>query len=426
MVAARREDVNEAVRLVAVAENTALGVDDDLNGVPFHCDAATALGALGEIELAERHLAAAQQRAPGYPDKVRLTTFILEARRGVRNDVAKQLAITPPVEAWRVLLVSALAAAREGSVADAQRLLIDADRELITLGFSDFRALGERRAHEELRALLRNAPADAVGDSAAASRVPTTSVRPERRERSGPTVRVVGGPIAVIDGRTTIELPAGNPQRLVGVVVAHGGLATFDQVSEAIWPGDDVEASRVRLRNVLLRLRRVAGDVVVRTAAGVKLAPDVRCDLFEFERFAKDAMAASRADPDLAGHLAQQAVELADGPIFGEFEYEEWAISARRAAEQSLIGLLDLLSVRAEDAGDLPLAQSLAERALRLDRYTDSRYVRLAELLTLQGRAAAAVAVLADASEVAKELGGTVPAGVKRRRDDIIRRSAAG
>ena len=82
--------------------------------------------------------------------------------------------------------------------------------------------------------------------------------------------------------------------------------------------------------------------------------------------------------------------------------------------------------MRAEDAGDLPVAQSLAERALRLDRYTDSRYVRLAELLTLQGRAAAAVAVLEDAAEVARDLGGAVPTSVKRRRDDLMRRASNG
>ena len=76
-----------------------------------------------------------------------------------------------------------------------------------------------------------------------------------------------------------------------------------------------------------------------------------------------------------------------------------------------MIGLLDLLSVQAEDAGDLPRAQALAERALRLDRYTDSRYVRLAELLTMQGRSAAAVAVLEDAAEVARELGRGCPEG---------------
>ena len=95
--------------------------------------------------------------------------------------------------------------------------------------------------------------------------------------------------------------------------------------------------------------------------------------------------------------------------MFVDFEYDEWALSARRTAEQQLIGLFDLLSVQAEDAGDLPVAQALAERALRLDRYTDSRYVRLAELLTLQDRVAAAIAVLDDAAEVAREMGGALP-----------------
>jgi hypothetical protein len=92
--------------------------------------------------------------------------------------------------------------------------------------------------------------------------------------------------------------------------------------------------------------------------------------------------------------------------------------------DHQLIGLLDLLSVQAEDNGDLVLAQALAERALRLDRYTDSRYVRLAELMTLQGRTAAAVAILEDASEVARELGATPPKAAQSRRDELIRRAA--
>jgi hypothetical protein len=117
---------------------------------------------------------------------------------------------------------------------------------------------------------------------------------------------------------------------------------------------------------------------------------------------------------------------LASGVIFGDFEYEEWAIAARRSVEVKLIGLLDLLSVQAEDSGDLSLAQSLAERALRLDRYSDSRYVRLAELLTLQGRSAAAVAVLEDAAAAARDLGAAVPEGVKTRRDELMRRASAG
>jgi DNA-binding SARP family transcriptional activator len=237
---------------------------------------------------------------------------------------------------------------------------------------------------------------------------------------------VIGEPMTVREGALSFPIPPGNPQRLVGVVVAHGGSATFDQLSDAIWPGEEVEISRARLRNVLLRLRRAVGDIVVRSGSGVRLTPGVTCDLHDFERYAADALSSARADPELAGRLAIEAVNTGDGTVFVDFEYEEWAITARRAAEHQLISLFDLLSVQAEDGGDLPMAQALAERALRLDRYTDSRYVRLAELLTLQDRVAAAIAVLDDAAEVAREMGDALPNSAKRRRDDLVRRTAIG
>ena len=58
---------------------------------------------------------------------------------------------------------------------------------------------------------------------------------------AGRRVRVIGGPIVIEDATGVVEVPPGNPQRLVGVVVANGGVATFDQVAEALWSGDDVE-----------------------------------------------------------------------------------------------------------------------------------------------------------------------------------------
>ena len=59
------------------------------------------------------------------------------------------------------------------------------------------------------------------------------------------------------------------------------------------------------------------------------------------------------------------------------------------------------------------------------DRYTDSRYVRLAELLTMQGRVAAAIAVLEDAAAVAREVGEGATGAVTRR-EDLLRRAASG
>lgn len=418
LVAARRGDVDSTLRWVATAENTALTDADDVLGVLFLCDTATALGALGELDLASRYLNRALERPSVFPDQLATTKFLLDARLGRVGDVEARLRSTPPAEWWRVQLVAAHAVARQGDLDTARRLLADSERELVALGFSSATALGEGRTHSELQALLQRAPLPSHSVATAGAYPPLAS-GPRR-------LRVIGGGMVVEDADGVNQVPPGNPQRVVGVVVANGGSATFDQLSEAIWPGEDVDVSRARLRNVLLRLRRAVGDVVVRSGSGVRLADDLPCDLIEFERLALDALSSTRADPELAGRLAAEAVKAGDGTVFAGFEYEEWAITSRRSAEHRMIGLLDLLSVQAEDAGDLPAAQAFAERALRLDRYTDSRYVRLAELLTLQHRVAAAIAVLDDAAEVAREIGGALPASVTRRRDDLVRRTATG
>jgi DNA-binding SARP family transcriptional activator len=423
LIAARNDDLPAALRWIATAENTALGDADDLLGVSFLCDVTTALGALGELNLAERYLRAAESRPKLYDNEVHRARFVFEARRGTIGDVDEQLRFTRPAEWWRVLLVAALADARADNLDRARERYESAERELLGLGFGEFESLGEGRAAEELQQLLRSG-AGAGEESRAAEAVSGTERAAAPQQ--GLRVRVIGGPMVVEDGNRVVEVPTGNPQRLLGVVVANGGVATFDQLAEALWPGDDVETTRARLRNVLLRLRRGVGDVVTRFGSGVRLAPAVGCDLYDFERLAADALASARSDPEIAGQLAERALALADGAVLGDFEYEEWAQASRRSADQRLIGLLDLLSVQAEDEGDLPRAQALAERAVRLDRYTDSRYVRLAELLTMQGRSAAAVAVLEDAAEVARELGATLPSAAKRRRDELMRKAANG
>ena len=58
VVASRRGNLADTLRWIATAENTALSDQDDVLAVPFLCDMTTALGALGELELAERYLTA--------------------------------------------------------------------------------------------------------------------------------------------------------------------------------------------------------------------------------------------------------------------------------------------------------------------------------------------------------------------------------
>ncbi|MDQ3737896.1 MAG: bacterial transcriptional activator domain-containing protein, partial [Actinomycetota bacterium] len=418
LTSTNRGDLAETLRWIAAAESTA-PEDDDVLGIPFLADASVMLGALGSFELAERYLARAVDGADVFPERVALAGFCLRSRLDAPGDVETQLAQTAPSEWWRVQLISAHAAARSGDFDTARRWSADADRELKALGFDDAAPLGERREQEALWSLLRS---DQVPKPVGVVDGPAPPVVAKGRRR----LVVIGSPMAMVGAGAAEPIPPGNPQRLVGVVVAQGGTASFDQLSEAIWPGADVEASRARLRNVLLRLRKVAGDVVMRSGNGVRLSPEVDCDLLEFEVLAADAMASLRADPDLAGRLASRALEIGAGTAFPDFEYEEWAIGARHATDQRMIALLDVLSVQAEDAGDLPAAQALAERALRLDRYTDSRYVRLAELLVVQNRNAAAVAVLQDAAAVARELGAGSPTdGSAVRRDELLKNAAS-
>ncbi len=297
------------------------------------------------------------------------------------------------------------------------------------MGRGSATALGEGREVDGVRRLLDSAAPVAHPTTPAELQTPGVeqTATPLKKQPVSRRLRVFGSPITVWTGTEEVPLPSGNPQRLVGAVAAAGGAATFDQLGEAMWPDKDVAASRTRLRNVLMRLRKAVGDILVRSESGVRLASDVTCDLHEFDRAALDAISSTRADPDMAGRLATHAVELASGTAFADFEYEEWAIRARRAAEQRLIGLLDLLSIQAEDSGDLPKAQAMAERALQLDKYADSRYVRLAELLVLQDRNAAAVAVLDDAAAISHGLGEVAPTErFEARRKEILRRTASG
>ncbi len=95
LVASRRDDVVATLRWVTAAENTALTGADDVLGVPFLCDMATVLGALGELDLASRYLERAADRRSVFPDQVASTAFVLDARRGELGDVAVGLALHP-------------------------------------------------------------------------------------------------------------------------------------------------------------------------------------------------------------------------------------------------------------------------------------------------------------------------------------------
>ena len=115
VVAARRGDLSPTLRWIATAENTALGKADDVLGVPFLCDVAEMLGALGDLDARRGATSTGStDRGAVFPGQVLSATFVLDARRGVLGDLDEALRDTSPTEWWRVKLVAAHALAVAG------------------------------------------------------------------------------------------------------------------------------------------------------------------------------------------------------------------------------------------------------------------------------------------------------------------------
>ena len=69
--------------------------DDDVHGVPFLCDVATVLGALGELDLADRYLDRAIERRSVFPDQVTSTAFVLRGPQGRSSPTSTRRCAAP-------------------------------------------------------------------------------------------------------------------------------------------------------------------------------------------------------------------------------------------------------------------------------------------------------------------------------------------
>ena len=145
------------LRWIHTAEHTALSKADDILGVPFLCDVADMLGALGDLDGAQRYLAQAFERdshvlgaGPGHEVHPR------GPRRGSSATSTTALSKAAPLGWWRIKLVGGL---RDGAQAAISRApppcATMLERELLSLGFVDFES--PRRGADRHRA--RHAPA---------------------------------------------------------------------------------------------------------------------------------------------------------------------------------------------------------------------------------------------------------------------------
>ena len=151
--------------------------------------------------------------------------------------------------------------------------------------------------------------------------------RPAASDTATPSVMVqlLGGLEVRVDGRP-VDLPAGAASTAVAALAVHRSVHV-EELTDLLWPDAAPHVGRRRLRNVLSRIRAVAGAVVVRRGDRLELADHAVVDDDALEARARDVLAM----PPGPGRTAAAAALLRDDclPFLPEARYEDWADAGR-------------------------------------------------------------------------------------------------
>ena len=219
------------------------------------------------------------------------------------------------------------------------------------------------------------------------------------------SVEVLGG-FEVRLGDRVVHLER-QPGLLVKQLAASRSAVHVEQVIDTLWPDATAWRGRRRLRNVLSRLHRGAGPLVVRDGELLRFGPGVALDVAVFEHAVDAALDAftKTGDARAARRLAEAADRLYAGDLLPEELYEPWAAEARERLRRRRLRLLETWAKAAIADGDAVEAEACLRAAIEVDPIDEARHVELARLLVGSGRPAAAASVLSQARAMATGLG---------------------
>lgn len=380
-------------------------------GAEFLADAADLLDRVGERALARSYLERAQERAQECPLLVAVAEAALAARSG---DPATALSLLErvrgwtgvvPRERWRLALLRAYAASRQGDPRAGA---------LAASAFDQAAALGEGLPFVREQAIADRLVglAASSGSGAAARLLP---------QRNPPlTVTLLGG-FELARGGQRLDPPPGQPAEAVKIVAAAGGSMPVEALIECLWPEVEPATGHKRLRNVLARLHAACGDVLERRGGAITLVAGAEVDAEAFESAARQALAASAAGERSAAQEATSAVARYRGDALPGDPYADWAAVPRERWRRLRLRLLDLLAADAEQRGEVDEALDLLERCLEMEPEEEDRYLRAARLLLDHGRPGQARGFLRRAHAALAALGlqpSSALVGLERRAAD--------
>lgn len=377
--ASQRGEAAATAALLAEAESRRGDWFEHHTGIEFLADAAVLLDRVGEQEAARAYLRRARARAPGSNAFVRLAEAALMSRTGdpaAAERALAELESSPLLEGrerWRVHLLRAWAVSRRDDPSSA---------DVAARAFAEAEPLG----HPELPFVKERAIAEALRPATSPSSLPVS-------------VRALGG-FEVLRGGAAVDFPPGRATQLVKLIAASGGRLGAEAAIEALWPETDPTGGRGRLRVVLTRLRKTAGELIVRDGDALAFGGGAEIDARAFELEARRALAGG-VD---AVALARSALARYAGTLLLDDRYEPWASEPRERLARCQLALLDLLAADAGSRGETDEAVRLLEQAIEADRYDERRYLAAARLLLSQGRRGRALDLLRSAAAALREL----------------------
>ena len=196
------------------------------------------------------------------------------------------------------------------------------------------------------------------------------------------------------------ELPTPSARRawsLLANLALSPGPRSRGELASRFWPDVLDSSARASLRSAVWALRRALGPaaerhlIVDRDSLGLRAGEELWVDALVFEELAR-------------GEEPLGAVELCRGELLSGFE-EEWALVARDAHRERLLGLLEQLASAAEADGDVEGAIEWSRRAVAVDPLSEEAHRNLIGRLGAAGdRARALVAHRAFSERLRREL----------------------
>jgi DNA-binding SARP family transcriptional activator len=361
-VAAARGDARAAERLLHEVERGSAGMDwfGTHIGMSFLLDAAELLDLVGVSDQAQRYFERGLDLGGEANEEVMQTAAVLRARSGdpvLALEGLQELARGDWLEKrviWRHTLLTAWATFRAGR---------DGAGELAAL------ALGQAVACGSIRVAQAGEP-DIVAALAplaehAGSAIARDLLLADRRL----IVRLFGTPAVVAADGSTVRLPQGMPGALVRLLALHEHGVAVDVVLEEFFPDTPPAVARHRLRQVLMRLRTAAGEIVIRDGETLRLVP-AWVDVREFLAAGNRVRGARGAR---AIRLAYAALALSSGPLLPSDAYAPWAEETRGQVRYRHLALLDLVAADAAARGSHQEALTALEAALEEDPDAEDR-----------------------------------------------------